>query len=645
MARNPIPVRSVCSVYKSPLGAGPGARISVCLRLPESSLLLQFLTIECLLCALVLVCSLLDLIPALSRRKHSLAREILLPASEKRNKKIVEDEQANRQQNGLSFLVACRCEVAVHMGGLVFPQAVKMMMEAERANVYSFFPTAREVPMPFHYQPHLHQQHLQHQLQLHHQHSFSAGFNDGFSDGYSPIHQCRPDLLLSRVYQPPCSDYLVHHQPIMANLGPDEMAEFQKLSNEYEPDLQGPLVGIKQSSVALSQEYAQADPIYVAKTSSLAQTHSHYRIMKGDGNCGWRAVAFGYFESLFALRDQAKIAQELARIKSFNAMFDAVGQQEHLYEIFVDATEELLKSVAEQIANNNQDENFIVDAFNNEWNSNAIITHFRLMTSAWMQLNRERYEAFLPMPIEQYCSRTVDTVRTEIDEIGLQALVDGVIEASGFDVQILYLDRSQGDEVNAHQLTPQRTDSLGVIKLLYRPGHYDLLYGSPQSPTPVNYQYSMTCDFSPWYPNSLNFDLNPVLMAVPSLPLDPANSPPHPAPAPSPYEYSYPMNPPENMIPHHTIPLPEPAPPRHATINLPLRSPPPPEDKPSELLIRMNPLVDPDMSCLPLTIPFRNSHFNQAHFLNAEFQPSQWDPSEIYKREKKPSSRSGSSSE
>ncbi|EZF28192.1 hypothetical protein H101_08126 [Trichophyton interdigitale H6] len=73
------------------------------------------------------------------------------------------------------------------------------------------------------------------------------------------------------------------------------------------------------------------------------------------------------------------------------------------------------------------------------------------------------------MPIEQYCSRTVDTVRTEIDEIGLQALVDGVIEASGFDVQILYLDRSQGDQVNAHQLTPQRTDSLGVIKLLYRP--------------------------------------------------------------------------------------------------------------------------------------------------------------------------------
>ena len=35
------------------------------------------------------------------------------------------------------------------------------------------------------------------------------------------------------------------------------------------PCSKGPLVGIKQSSVALSQEYAQADPIYVAKTSVI----------------------------------------------------------------------------------------------------------------------------------------------------------------------------------------------------------------------------------------------------------------------------------------------------------------------------------------------------------------------------------------
>ncbi|KAK2834864.1 hypothetical protein FQN49_006838 [Arthroderma sp. PD_2] len=464
-----------------------------------------------------------------------------------------------------------------------------------------------------------------------------------YHDYTTAINQPRPDFHFSRAYHPLCNDYLVQ-QPIMSALPRhDEMAEFQKLSNEYEPDLQGPLVGLKQSSAALSQEYAQADSVYITKTSSLAQTHSHYRVMKGDGNCGWRAVAFGYFENLFALRDQEKVSQELSRIKSFNELFDAVGQQEHLYEIFVDATEELLNSIAEQIGNNNEDGIFILNAFNDEYNSNAIITHFRLMTSAWMRLHPERYEAFLSIPLDQYCSRTIDTVRTEIDEIGLQALVDGVIQASGFAVEILYLDRSQGDQVNAHQLTSQGSTPLGTIKLLYRPGHYDLLYSSPpQSATPVNYQYSMTCDYTPWYPNSLPFDLDPVLMAVPSLPLDSATRPP----VQSPYQYTYPIHPTPNMIPQQ-IPPPEPVTPEHTSINLPFRSPPL-TDKSSELLIRMNPLVDPDMNCLPLSIPFRNSHFNQAHFLNSEFQPSQWDPSEIYKREKKSSnssSRAGSSSE
>ncbi|EEQ35312.1 conserved hypothetical protein [Microsporum canis CBS 113480] len=448
--------------------------------------------------------------------------------------------------------------------------------EAERANVYPFFPTARQVPMHFHYQ-HLHLHHQQllqyHQQQLLRQQLLHHHCNE---DGYCDFQQPPPpDFLQPRIFHPipVYNEYVVHH-PIMCDMR-DEMVEFQKLSNEYEPDLQ-----------------------------SLAQTHSHYRIMKGDGN----SVAFGYFENLFALQDEAKVVQELARIKSFNRMFDAVGQQEHLYEIFVDATEELLNHMIEHIAGDNPDDMFILETFNDEWNSNAIITHFRLMTSAWMQLNSERYEAFLSVPIEQYCSRTIDTVRTEIDEIGLQALVDGVIEASGFDVQILYLDRSQGDEVNAHQLTSQRNGSLGTIKLLYRPSG---------SPTPVN------CH----------------------LPLDQASEPQdHSA-----YEYEYlypihPEHPPAEMIPHHTVPLPEPIQPEVATINLPPR-PPPTEDRSSELLIRMNPLVDPDMNCLPLTIPFRNSHFNQAHFQNSEFQPSQWDPSEINKREKKPSSRSGSSSE
>lgn len=61
-----------------------------------------------------------------------------------------------------------------------------------------------------------------------------------------------------------------------------------------------------------------------------------------------------------------------------NVLLNQVGQQEHLYEIFVDATEEIFNQISEAIQNGVRDDSFLVDAFNNEYNSSAIITHFRV---------------------------------------------------------------------------------------------------------------------------------------------------------------------------------------------------------------------------------------------------------------------------
>lgn len=85
-----------------------------------------------------------------------------------------------------------------------------------------------------------------------------------------------------------------------------------------------------------------------------------------------------------------------------------------------------------------------------------------------MKLNPHLYQAFLAVPLDQYCTTRVETVKSEIDEVGLQALVDGVISGSNFAVKILYLDRSEGDAVTPHLLTPNRP-SITTIRLLYRP--------------------------------------------------------------------------------------------------------------------------------------------------------------------------------
>lgn len=89
-------------------------------------------------------------------------------------------------------------------------------------------------------------------------------------------------------------------------------------------------------------------------------------------------MAFGYFETLFSLRDMLRVEQELARIKSLTYTLDRVGYAEHLYEMFIDATEEVFAQTSEAIQNGDQDESFLVNAFNNEYKSNSILMHFRV---------------------------------------------------------------------------------------------------------------------------------------------------------------------------------------------------------------------------------------------------------------------------
>lgn len=460
---------------------------------------------------------------------------------------------------------------------------------------------------------------------------------DFYRDALSSSFLSPVALSLSAAFSP-----IPSHSANMNALSADEMERFQKLSNSYQPEVQGPLVSTKQSSHSIALDYSNADPTLATKTNALAITHPECRIMKGDGNCGWRAVAFGYFETLFALRDTLRIEAEIRRMKSLTTLLERVGLSDSIYEIFVDATEDVLNRTQAAIQNGVQDESFLVEAFNEGYCSDAIITHFRILTSAWMKLNPNRYQAFLPVPLNQYCSSRIDPVKTEIDEVGLQALIDGVIEGSGFGVEILYLDRSEGDVVTPHQLSSNSPNG-ATIRLLYRPGHYDILYpveALNMAPI-VNLQYGMTSDYSPWDQAALGFDVNSSLMAIPNLMQDTSfgmGAPMSPMPSVSPAPASpFRMSPQQDMyqspMPTHAPipPIPVSPPPQ---LPPPSSAPPPMTSLPSRSSdgpqIRLNPLVmKPNLSrSLPVTTPFKNSPYNQAHFQNSDFQPIHWEPHE-----------------
>ncbi|KAK6353403.1 hypothetical protein TWF696_005369 [Orbilia brochopaga] len=267
-----------------------------------------------------------------------------------------------------------------------------------------------------------------------------------------------------------------------------ELADLERLSQAYQPEVSGPLVGELQSSSILQDEYAGADSTFVKKTAALAPKYSNYRPVKGDGNCGWRALAFGYFELLLRTGDVEFIKYEQARIKSMNSLMDDVGMSEYLYEDFVDETMQLLSSIQESpVIDNPYDDKHLLATFNAEDKSNGIVTHLRLLTAGFLKLNPAPYEPFIENSIQEFCATVVEPFNVQIDHIAVKALIDLLFIPAGFAVEISYLDRSVGDEVNVHRfedengtaptVTPKtRSGEAPTLRLLYRPGHYDLIY-------------------------------------------------------------------------------------------------------------------------------------------------------------------------
>jgi ubiquitin thioesterase protein OTUB1 len=84
----------------------------------------------------------------------------------------------------------------------------------------------------------------------------------------------------------------------------------------------------------------------------------------------------------------------------------------------------------------------------------------------------------------QFCQTSVEPMGEESDHVHITALTD----ALGVPVRIVYLDRSGGSsedslEINHHDFLPESDPDVAesdnksdLLTLLYRPGHYDILY-------------------------------------------------------------------------------------------------------------------------------------------------------------------------
>ncbi|EAT92473.2 hypothetical protein SNOG_00978 [Parastagonospora nodorum SN15] len=277
-------------------------------------------------------------------------------------------------------------------------------------------------------------------------------------------------------------------EPYMAS--DEDMAHLQKLSSEYEPEATGPLVGERQSSAAITTEYQNADPIYRIKTAALPGKYAFFRTCRGDGHCGWRAIAFTYFEALLRVGDVNKFGDEEARLNSLGNLLDHIGYSRDLWIDFADGAFDLMRKLADSLqAMDGQAPDILLQTFNDFNESMSIITYVKLLASAWVQTHADEFRHFVPMgDVKAYCANNIEPTKCEADNIGIAALAEALIKPAGFGLEVWYLDRSPGEEIN-RSFYADPTDHQGMsipnahmLRLLYRPGHYDILYKAEDVP-------------------------------------------------------------------------------------------------------------------------------------------------------------------
>lgn len=77
--------------------------------------------------------------------------------------------------------------------------------------------------------------------------------------------------------------------------------------------------------------------------------------------------------------------------------------------------------------------------------------------------------------VKAYCANNIEPAQCEIDHIGVAALADALVKPAGFGLEVWYLDRSPGEEINRSYFSePVDHNNMSIpgapmLRLLYRP--------------------------------------------------------------------------------------------------------------------------------------------------------------------------------
>ncbi|KAG4381045.1 hypothetical protein GLYMA_15G065800v4 [Glycine max] len=194
-------------------------------------------------------------------------------------------------------------------------------------------------------------------------------------------------------------------------------------------------------------------------------------------------------EHIMECQDQAEIDRIQANVEKSRKALQTLGYADLTFEDFFALFLEQLESVIQGKETSISHEELVLRS-RDQSISDYVVMFFRFVTSAEIQKRAEFFEPFIlgltNTTVEQFCKSSVEPMGEESDHMHITALSD----ALGIPIRVVYLDRSSCDtggvSVNHHDFMPVAGDlpnascssekNIPFITLLYRPGHYDILY-------------------------------------------------------------------------------------------------------------------------------------------------------------------------
>ncbi|PON54797.1 Ubiquitin thioesterase Otubain [Parasponia andersonii] len=236
---------------------------------------------------------------------------------------------------------------------------------------------------------------------------------------------------------------------------------------------------------SLATEYQSGSTILLEKIKVLSQQYVAIRRTRGDGNCFYRSFMFSYLEHILESQDQAEVDRIKANVEQCRKTLQSLGYAEFTFEDFFALFLEQLETVLQ-----GNETSMSHDELLSRSRDQSISDYGEFVTSGEIRKRSEFFEPFVlgltNGTVEQFCKSSVEPMGEESDHVHITALSD----ALGVPIRVVYLDRSSCDSggvsVNHHDFVPVGGDNPNAsgssetvrpfITLLYRPGHYDILY-------------------------------------------------------------------------------------------------------------------------------------------------------------------------